>query len=59
MGFGSRIAVLLGHSKVNDENFLVLPEVGMNQKVIRLDVAVDEVLFVDRLYSSDLYRAAG
>jgi hypothetical protein len=53
--FGLRVAVLFGHAKVHDVNdvgrFGIRPS---DQEVIRFDVAVDQVLLVDRLDAGKL-----
>lgn len=44
------VSVLLGHAKVDDVNEIGILRVGSpNQKVVRLDISVDQVLFVDGL----------
>ena len=44
------IAVLLGHAEVDDMNDIgTLGARSTNQEVIGFDVAVDEILLVDRL----------
>jgi len=55
MLFGFWVSVLFGHAKINDVN-----DVGRfgvrstNQEIIRFDVAVNEVLFMDCLDSGEL-----
>jgi len=46
---------LLGHAEVNDVNDVGSFRVGpAYQKVVGLDVSIDQVLFVDSLYSRKL-----
>lgn len=48
--FCLRISVLLGHAKIDDvDNIGGFGVRAADKKVVGLDVAVDEVLFVDRL----------
>ena len=53
LSFG--VTVLLGHAKVDD-----MDQVGVfrmrfsNQKVVGLDISVDQILFVDRLDATQL-----
>jgi len=55
--FRFRVAVLLGHAKVDDVNDISGFRVGSSyEEVVRLDVSVDQVLFVDCLYSRKLKR---
>ena len=47
-----RVTILLRHAKVNHMNQVcVLRPRPADEKVVRLDVAVDEVLFMDSLHS--------
>lgn len=49
------ISVLLGHPKVNDMNHIGRFCVrAANEEIVRLDVPVDEILFVDGLDSREL-----
>lgn len=49
------IAVLLRHSKIhNMDNIGCLGAGASNQEVVRLDITVNEVLLVNRLYSGKL-----
>ena len=44
------VTVLLGHTKIYDVNYIsALGAWSTNEKVVRLDVAVDEVLLMDSL----------
>lgn len=55
MLLGLWIAVELSHTKVNDEDLVGHIRAGFaDQKVIGLDVTVDEILFVDSLDASQL-----
>jgi hypothetical protein len=50
------VTVLLGHTKVHDVNYIsALGAWSADEEVVRLDVAVDEVLLVNGLYSRQLY----
>ena len=50
MLFGFGIAILLSHAKVNHVNDIgSLGSRPSNEEVVGLDIAVDEVLFVDCL----------
>jgi len=52
---GLGVAVLLGHAKVDDVHRVgVLGARAADQEVVGLDVAVDQVLLVDRLHSREL-----
>jgi hypothetical protein len=52
MLFRLGVAVLFSHAKVNNvDDICRLGARAANEKVVRLDIAVDEVLLVDRLYS--------
>jgi hypothetical protein len=53
--FGLGVAVLLGHAEVDDVNSVGALGAGTtDEKVVGFDITVDEVLFVDRLYPSEL-----
>lgn len=55
LGFG--VSVLLGHAEVDDVDNVGRFRVGTSdEEIVRLDVAIDEVLFVDGLYSRQLQR---
>jgi hypothetical protein len=48
LGFG--ISVLLGHAKVDDVNHIgSLGSRSSDEEVVRLDIAIDQILFVDCL----------
>lgn len=50
-----RIPVLLGHTKVDDvDRIRALGARAPDQKVVRFDIPVDEILLVDRLHSRQL-----
>ena len=50
------VTVLLGHAKIHDVNYIsALRAWSANKKVVRLDIAVDEVLLVNGLHSRQLY----
>jgi hypothetical protein len=48
--FGSRVSVLLGQTKINDEQ-LVAVSPDAHEKVVWLNVSMNEVLVVDKLNS--------
>ena len=49
------VAVLLGHAEIDDMDDISALRAGATDKeIIRLDVAIDKVLFVDRLHSRQL-----
>ena len=51
-----RVTVLLSHTKVHNVNYIsALGAWSANQEVVRLDIAVDEVLLVDGLNSRQLH----
>lgn len=55
MLFRFGITILLGHTEVDDVNDVGGFRVGSAyQKVVGLDISVDQVLFVDCLYSGKL-----
>lgn len=55
MLFSLGVAVLFGHAKVDDMNHVGVFAVWLaDQKVVGLDVAVDQVLFMDRLDTRQL-----
>jgi hypothetical protein len=52
------VAVLLGHAKVDDVNHVGVFAVWLaDQKVVGLDIAVDQVLFMDRLDTRQLLKS--
>ena len=54
MLLGLGIPVLLGHTKVNDIYHVLFAGCTTDEEVIRLDISVDEIFFVERLNSRDL-----
>jgi hypothetical protein len=55
MLLGLGIAILLGHAKVDHVHQISILGVGpSNQKVVGLDITVDQVLLVDSLDSEEL-----
>ena len=49
------VTVLLGHTKVHDVNYIsALGPWAADEEVVRLDIAVDQVLLVNSLYSRQL-----
>lgn len=55
--FGFRVDVLLGQSKVYDvDDVLLLVALPADEEVLRLDVAVDEVLGMHVLHPRDLQK---
>ncbi len=60
MLFGFGISVLLCHSKIyNVDDIGCFAVRSTNKEIIRLDIAVDEVLFVDCLDSGKLINVRG
>jgi hypothetical protein len=51
-----RILVALGETEIDDENIVLVLVISSNQKVIRLDVSMDNPLFVDLLNSLNLFQ---
>lgn len=57
---GFRISVLLCHSKINNMNDVgCLTGRSTDEEIVRLDVAVNEVLFVNGLDSRQLTHVRG
>lgn len=55
MLLGFRIAILLGHAKVDHVHQIGILGVGpSNQKVVGLDITIDQILLVDSLDSEEL-----
>ena len=53
---GLGIAVLLRHAKIDDvDEISILGPGTANEEVVRLDVAIDQVLLVDRLHTRELH----
>jgi len=55
MLLGLGVTILLSHTKVDDMNQIGMWRAGFaNQKVVGLDITVNEVLLMNRLHSSQL-----
>ena len=55
MLLGLGVAILLGHAKVDHVHQIGVLGVGSpNQKVVRLNISIDQVLLVDSLDSEEL-----
>lgn len=52
-----RISILLGHAKVDKENIVSGLSAGLaDQKVVWLNIAVNEIMVVNGLNTSKLYK---
>jgi hypothetical protein len=51
-----RILVALGETEIDDEDVVLVLVVSSNQKVIRLNISMDNPLFVDLLNSLNLFQ---
>lgn len=51
-----RILVALGETEIDDEDVILVLVISSNQKVIRLDISMDNPLFVDLLNSLNLFQ---
>ena len=51
-----RILVALGETEIDDEDVVLVLVVPSNQKVIRLNISMDDSLFVDLLNSLNLFQ---
>ena len=51
-----RILVALGETEIDDEDVVLVLIVSSNQKVIRLNISMDNPLFVDLLNSLNLFQ---
>lgn len=50
-----RISILLGHSEVDDMNYIrSFCAWSTDEEIIRLDISIDKILFVDGLYACEL-----
>jgi len=51
-----RILVALGETEIDDEDVILVLVISSNQKVIWLDISMDNPLFVDLLNSLNLFQ---
>jgi hypothetical protein len=51
-----RILVALGETEIDDEDVVLVLVVSSNQKVISLNISMDNPLFVDLLNSLNLFQ---